>query len=184
MHCMTPVTQNFPTKKQASRLACLILIVHLFCSLTVTNSLATDSTINNTWLSAHNTYRKIHGVAPLTWSDTLAKSARQFASTCPSGHSGSGFGENIAWTTNTRTPKAIIKMWYGEESAYSYDNPGYLHNTGHFTQIVWKGTKEVGCAQVKNCSAHWPNMEYCTVCQYNPPGNVLGRFSENVFVPL
>lgn len=37
-------------------------------------------------------------------------------------------------------------------------------------QIVWKGTKSVGCAY--SCQIY--------VCQFEPPGNVIGYFAQNV----
>lgn len=132
------------------------------------------------WLAAHNTYRLSHGVAPLSWSTTLAESARQFAATCPSDHSQSGYGENIAWATNSRSPQSIVKMWYDEEKDYNYNKPGYISGTGHFTQIVWKGSAKVGCAYATDCSTNWPNMKNTWVCQYNPPGNFTNQFAENV----
>lgn len=34
-----------------------------------------------------------------------------------------------------------------EEKMYDYSKPtGFTHETGHFTQTVWKGTKQLGCA--------------------------------------
>lgn len=44
---------------------------------------------------------------------------------------------------------------------------------GHFTQILWKGTSEVGCATVVcdrlgNVDAR--SATPFTVCNYNPPG--------------
>ena len=34
--------------------------------------------------------------------------------------------------------------WYNEIKDYSYANPIFGMTTGHFTQLVWKGTKSVG----------------------------------------
>ncbi len=42
------------------------------------------------------------------------------------------------------------------------------HSFGHYTQLVWRGTRDVGCAKVF-CSGYM-----IVVCNYNPPGNVLG----------
>ena len=42
-------------------------------------------------------------------------------------------------------------------------------------QIVWKGTKALGCAK-KFCPSAWGYLE----CDYYPPGNVLGAFAQNV----
>ncbi|MBP6876371.1 MAG: hypothetical protein KBD56_09885 [Candidatus Eisenbacteria bacterium] len=43
------------------------------------------------------------------------------------------------------------------------------HASGHNTQVVWKGTKAVGCAKA------FGNGEMIVVCNYSPPGNVPGQ---------
>jgi hypothetical protein len=46
--------------------------------------------------------------------------------------------------------------------------------TGHFTQLVWVGTQRLGCG-VAQCA----DMDVW-VCRYDPPGNVQGRYQDNV----
>ena len=74
----------------------------------------------------------------------------------------------------------IVQWWYDEEPLYDYNNPGFSPETGHFTQVVWKGTTEIGCGFTTGCSPGYANV---WVCQYSPPGNFLGQFAENVFPP-
>ncbi|CAN1173037.1 Pathogenesis-related protein 1B [Linum perenne] len=40
----------------------------------------------------------------------------------------------------------------------------------HYTQLVWRSTKQVGCARVK-CR----NGDTYVVCEYYPHGNVVGQ---------
>jgi len=47
--------------------------------------------------------------------------------------------------------------------------------TGHFTQVVWKGSKEVGMGV--SSDGHF------VVCNYSPPGNWTDNFAANV-LPL
>ena len=141
---------------------------------------ATASEIQQ-WLDTHNSKRQLHQVGPVTWSTTVAASAQNYANTCPSGHSsGSGYGENLAWATYPASIETVVSWWYSEEPKYDYNNPGWQSEAGHFTQMVWKGTTEIGCGMAHCTSGKWP---YVWVCQYNPPGNVIGAFAENVFPP-
>ena len=65
--------------------------------------------------------------------------------------------------------------WYDEVDRYNYNNPGFSGATGHFTQVVWKDTKKLGCA-ISNC----PGQGDIYVCHYDPAGNYAGQFEENV----
>jgi uncharacterized protein YkwD len=136
------------------------------------------------WLAVHNRYRKLHGVPPVVWSEHVAASAQAHAETCPSGHSGSGYGENLAWASYDMGISGVVAKWYDEESSYEYENPGFISGTGHFTQIIWKGTREIGCAYVAECGSGHSLRANTWVCQYDPPGNYLRQFSENVFPPV
>ncbi|MBU0960217.1 MAG: CAP family protein [Proteobacteria bacterium] len=132
------------------------------------------------WLASHNRYRSLHKSKPLQWSDTLAESARAYAATCPRGHSSSEYGENIAWATYVQIPENVVARWYSEEPEYDYENPRFSSGIGHFAQIVWKATAEVGCACRSDCPGGYSDV---CVCQYNPPGNYRNRYAENVLPP-
>jgi len=147
-----------------------------------TNTTAANETavldVSQEALSRHNTYRSKHNVPDLAWSDGLASSAQEWADGCriPMVHSGAG--ENLAYGFGSIG--AAIDAWYNEVDKYDYDNPGFSGETGHFTQIVWKSTQSLGCA-AGNCPD--VNGGYY-VCQYDPPGNYIGQFEENVLPPV
>jgi hypothetical protein len=65
-------------------------------------------------------------------------------------------------------------MWYDEVGSFDFDEGGFSKKTGHFTQVVWRGTKQIGCG-VSQC-----NGMDVWVCQYDPPGNVRGQYRDNV----
>lgn len=129
---------------------------------------------------AHNEKRKLHCVAPLTWSNELAAEAQAYAEECKLHVHGSK-GENLAdaWGTPEMFAKDIVELWYSEKDNYDFNNPqfkvGSADENGHFTQIVWKDTCQLGCGQatcemiddkgVVHKGTHW-------VCRYRPPGNV------------
>lgn len=125
-------------------------------------------------LNAHNALRAKHGVPALSWSASLAKTAQAWADRCVFEHSNTGLGENLAQGTGDYSGADAVNDWYGEISAYDFNNPGFSDATGHFTQVIWKSTKKVGCG-VAQCS---DGALY--VCNYEPAGNMDGDFPDNV----
>lgn len=82
---------------------------------------------------------------------------------------------------------AAIAAWGDEGLLYDYQAPtGFSEETGHFTQLVWRATVEVGCAAVdcgystgpdgKDASGSYKRAQgWFVVCEYSPPGNMLGE---------
>lgn len=152
-----------------------------------------------TILARHNEYRARHGVPPLKWSDSIAKYAASRAKTraqqdgLSAGHSGlaPGYGENLYWGGSSGAGSAVpaatdaaeraTKSWYDEIKDYDYKNPTFSPKVGHFTQMIWKNTTEVGCAVFSLKGSQW--LETYVACEYQPPGNVMGQFSANVPPP-
>ncbi|MEP2023182.1 CAP domain-containing protein, partial [Reichenbachiella sp.] len=64
-----------------------------------------------------------------------------------------------------------VDSWGAEKQNYDYKKnkceTGKI--CGHYTQIVWKNTTEIGCAKTLcDGSVIW-------ICNYNPPGNFVGQ---------
>lgn len=140
-------------------------------------------------LNEHNVKRALHSAPPLEWNNTLAQYAQNYATSSFSCdnvqliHSGGPYGENLA--AGYVGGAAPVDAWYDEISDYDFSNPGFSEQTGHFTQVVWKSTSQVGCYYV-TCDNAW--RQY-TICEYsNQRGNVVGTdsatglsyFAENV----
>ncbi|KAL9543690.1 hypothetical protein MBANPS3_007994 [Mucor bainieri] len=138
------------------------------------------STVKSQALAAHNKYRTKHHVPKLKWSVKLAEHARTVTTSCVYGHNVMrGTGQNIAY--GYPSMKAVVDAWYNEVSNYNYASGQALNGkvTGHFTQVVWKGTTEVGCA-----ATYCSNLRATYyVCDYSPPGNYYGEYTKNVFKP-
>jgi uncharacterized protein YkwD len=130
-------------------------------------------------LSEHNHLRNLHGAPALTWNNQLAQFASQYASRCIFQHSHDKYGENLAAGYPTLT--AAIRTWYDEAKSYFYRFPGFSMKTGHFTQLVWKSTTQLGCGYAA-CNGKNSTPGIFLVCEYNQPGNVLSQqqFVENV----
>lgn len=133
------------------------------------------------FIEAHNRVRAKHCAPPLTWSKKLADIAQKWANTlrdkgCVFGHSpGAKYGENLAaGTQGALDPTSTVDMWYDEIKLYKFPNGGFSMQTGHFTQVVWRSTQQVGCGHV-TCKG---NDIY--VCNYDPPGNWEGQYKNQV----
>lgn len=138
-------------------------------------------------LDAHNKYRAKHRAPPLKWSDEIAKDAQAWAEKLARARSlqhasqseRKGTGENIAMFSGKfeSAGDEATNMWYAEVKDYRFDKPGFQGNTGHFTQVVWKESKELGMGRAQTADGRLTFV----VARYKPPGNLLNHFQENVF---
>jgi pathogenesis-related protein 1 len=139
--------------------------------------------------AAHNKVRASVGVPSLRWSPALAQVAKRWANACvdvapPRGmidHSpgrAEGFpgplGENLYATTDpVASPAQATGGWAAEARHYDHARNACTGGMcGHYTQMVWRTTREVGCA-VGSC----PRLQYRStlVCNYFPAGNIVGQ---------
>lgn len=127
-------------------------------------------------LDAHNDKRAKHSAKNLSWSKDLYDYASDYASkySCSGSlkHSGGKYGENLA--VGYKTGPDAVNAWYDEGKSYNYASTSLFD---HFTQVIWKGTSEVGCAY-KDCSSE--NWGKYIICSYNPAGNMVGEGSQNL----
>lgn len=63
---------------------------------------------------------------------------------------------------------------YKEVCKFNFNNPGWGYRTGHFTQVVWKKSVELGIGKAVSGRCTY------VVGRYKPAGNVLNNFRENV----
>ncbi len=136
-----------------------------------------SSAERKTILNMHNAYRAQHCVPALTWSTKLAAAAQKWADNCWIGHDSKRghIGENIAWGGD-RSADSAVKAWYEEVDDYNYARPGFASATAHFTQMIWKDTKRIGCG-VAEC---YFGAVRVWVCRYGPTGNWRGKYPQNV----
>ena len=148
----------------------------------------TDLNLNafrNEALSVHNDYRSNHNAPPLKLNSKLNDIAQNYAEQLAKKdtmvHSknkmdGQDLGENLFMCGGYMiTGKDMTKAWYDEIYDYDFKKPDFKSGTGHFTQVVWVGSKEVGFGAAKSKSGN-----YYGVANYFPPGNYIGEFEENV----
>lgn len=134
-------------------------------------------------LYEHNTEREKKGLSPLSWSgklageaqvwaDRMAREGRMYHSTR---EQRGGAGENL-WmgTAGYYTAQDMIGSFLAERK---YFRPGEFPNVtttdkwadvGHYTQIIWPTTEQVGCAVARGQTYDF------LACRYWPAGNVFG----------
>ncbi|RAL02445.1 putative extracellular SCP domain protein Pry1 [Aspergillus ibericus CBS 121593] len=145
-------------------------------------SYTSPALFQNSILNVTNTYRNAHNASNLTWNTTLTEYAQSWAEQCKWQHSNGPYGENLAFGyPNTTTS---ICAWGDESQHYDFKLPtGFSEETGHFTQLVWRATRQVGCAAVDcglNGTRNASTGEFVhpqgwfLVCEYAPRGNVMG----------
>jgi uncharacterized protein YkwD len=137
------------------------------------NESGTTIVDKETYLRFHNLKRCWHQVGNVTWNEPLAAKAKAHAERCVFAHDATAnAGENLAMGYSSDIQ--AMDAWYMEVTSYRGD---WSPQTGHFSQMVWKGTTEIGCAATQCPSGRF------LVCRYLPQGNVIGQFKENV-LPL
>lgn len=116
----------------------------------------------------------------MSWSATAATQARDWASRCNFQHRNPNtLGENLFASTNERTGAAVVNDWASEVADYTYaSNSCRLGKAcGHYTQIVWRSSVGLGCAQ-QRCTTGSPfggGTWFLVVCNYDPAGNFTGQ---------
>lgn len=84
-------------------------------------------------------------------------------------------GENLwAGTRNYFNPDDMVGAWAREKRYFrqgtfpANSTTGKVEDVGHYTQLVWRQTAEVGCARAAGAA------EEVLVCRYANPGNYEG----------
>ncbi len=137
-------------------------------------------------LAEHNAARRAVGTPDLVIDPDLNRQAleyaQQLARTGTFQHSPNSArpnqGENLwAGTASRFTHEQQAGAWINEDQYYIHDRFPFVSNTGrwqdvgHYTQIIWRDTKRLGCG-----IATGGGRDY-VVCRYSPAGNFIGEFA-------
>jgi hypothetical protein len=142
-------------------------------------------------LKTHNEKRNYYFTdSDLSYSMDLENSAQIYAdSLAMSGkfehdpqNSKNGYGENLYAHSEevALTINDVMPHWYEEEKPlYNYNDGsceekyydnGYRISCGHYTQVIWQETREVGCATARYQTGKMKDG-YVYVCKYKEAGN-------------
>ena len=152
-----------------------------------TAALAAGTDINpfaSRLLAEQNAERDRVGVPRLEWSGKLAQDAQAWADRLARAgdmqHAPHAVnpdeGENL-WMGGKGYygPEAMVDTFLAEKRAYrpgkfpQVSATGNWEDVGHYTQIVWRDTRQVGCALARG-----EQMDFL-VCRYLPAGNWKGE---------
>lgn len=135
-------------------------------------------------LAVHNAERSRLGLPELRWNSSLARDAGDYARVLlergalqhASATERKGSGENLwmgtegVWNADAMVGMFLDERRYFRAAAFpDVSLTGNWSDVGHYSQIVWKDTKEVGCAIDSG------NGMDVLVCRYFPAGNVFGQ---------
>lgn len=135
-------------------------------------------------LAAQNRERAALGLEPLRWNEDLSVSAQGWADylarTGRFEHSPDKpvdpEGENLwAGTKGYYSAEAMVDGWLVEKRHFRpgvfphNSTTGQVEDVGHYTQIVWRDSRAVGCALARSAE------EDLLVCRYAQAGNWIGE---------
>ena len=103
-----------------------------------------DDAFTSAVLNSTNFYRGEHNATAVRWNRTLEEFAADYldGNDCAFEHSGGPYGENLAIGCANAT--SCVEAWGDERDAYDFGSPGFTEETGHFSQLVWIDTTDVG----------------------------------------
>ena len=181
---------------QAKLKICLLLVLLIFTN----SSSASEPSQFSGIVKYHNDVRSKFQQHPLTWSNSLASYAQEWVDrlaatqSCQMLHRPNYageydsekylqiHGENLFWASAEYTngteklqilsPKEIVAAWAEEEDYYDYQSNTCQEgqDCGHFTQMVWHESRQVGCAK-----AICGDKSQIWACNYHPRGNYIGE---------
>ena len=147
--------------------------------------------IRKSVLNVHNILRSTHETQELNLNNKLNEMAQTFAEKCAASSDGEiccldlykndengeyeMIGHNIAVIKNNNNVLEICQKWYNEKYNYNFDSNKYIDKTGHFTQMIWKSTTDIGIGYKESQDG----IKYFIVYYY-PAGNIFNKFKENV----
>ena len=176
-----PLTICRSSSRRVSHIAALAL-----AALLLQGNAGRTTNLGERLLAAHNRERAAANLAPLKWDESLAADAEQWGEEMAARdyfeHSPDDpdaeepQGENL-WkgTRGHFAPEDMVGLWIEEKKHFrpgifpAVSRTGDYEDVGHYTQLMWRSTGQVGCAVTQS-----DDYDYL-VCRYSEAGNVDGE---------
>lgn len=155
-------------------------------------------------LELHNSFRAIYGAPDVVLSETLCQQAKKEAQNRVTEYINTGgfslindpdrsYNDNIWAKQSSSTFKlranTVVQQWFNEKDKHDFKNNNFQEKSGHFSQLIWRSTDEIGVGFALNRTnppeGQLPKYVYVVVVRYTPPGNILDSdaFEDNVGKP-
>lgn len=149
---------------------------------TLASAGAPEAGLSQGVLLAHNRERAQMGMRPLRWSARLAGEAQNWADslarrgTLEHSDGRGDIGENL-WmgTAGSYGMDEMMGAFLSEKAHFrpgrfpNVSRTGNWYEVGHYSQVIWPATQEVGCALAQG------RGNDVLVCRYWPAGNIEGE---------
>jgi len=142
------------------------------------------------------TQPKAANMRKLVWNDELAEIAQRWINQCAGAHDKERRTDAFSWVGQNWAmkgewkgrPKAqqqvtasMVEMWYDEVKDMTTkaltdptgENNGATGVIGHYTQVVWAETTDVGCGYIAKLDGQF--IKSYMACNYGPGGNMRGQ---------
>ena len=133
----------------------------------------------------HNEYRENYNLPLLSKNEELNDMASKYAESLVQNkgkfintsniYNGQLVGENIIISESKRA-EDVFNVITKEKNLYDYEENKFSKMAGHFTQMIWKETTDIGIGFMEDKE----NNKCYSVILYYPTGNCLGQFKKNV----
>uniref|UniRef100_A0A8C3I904 ShKT domain-containing protein n=1 Tax=Chrysemys picta bellii TaxID=8478 RepID=A0A8C3I904_CHRPI len=135
----------------------------------------------------HNELRRLvyptaRNMLKMVWNAEAAKNAKSWAEQCIYSHSPVSrrkvgnitCGENLYYSSVPKSWSSALQGWFDERDSFTFGVEPTSSNavTGHYTQMVWYKSYEIGCSFA--FCPYSALYKYYYVCHYYPAGNVVG----------
>ncbi len=168
---------------RAVKLLCPVAVILSLCGMVASAQDVPVAGDAELILQTHNAERVRAGVPVLIWNTQLAGEAGQWANQIArdgvmrhaSASQRGDAGENL-WmgTAGYFSPDRMVSAFISEKRHYRHgsfphvSSTGNWQDVGHYTQIVWRDTQQIGCAVARAAQRD------VLVCRYWPAGNRIG----------